>query len=87
MPKTLPVFYKVLLLLSFVLAGLQILVSNFTSGGGQEVTQIEAKIANLSDEASTAKNALLEFSSLDFINSKAQELGFVKPEKTVYIIK
>lgn len=85
MLKTLPVFYKILLVLCFILAASQILVSNFTSGDGQGASEIETKIANLSEEASTVKNAILELSSLEFISSKSQELGFVKPERTIYI--
>lgn len=52
-----------------------------------EMAKIQKDEDNLTQQNSLLSEELVRLSSLNGVSSKAQELGFVKPEKVVYINK
>lgn len=68
-----------------VFVGLQVYITIETSASGASLAQLEKEEYTLTTKNKELTEALVESNSLSKVSGKAQELGFVKPERTVYI--
>lgn len=56
-----------------------------TATSGAVLAKMESREASLMRENSDLKDAVVRASSLNDVEKKSQELGFVKPSKILYI--
>lgn len=75
--------FLVTLLVGLSLA--QILVSLRLAGRGQDLAALEEEARSLSQENQRMRSQLSEAAALSKIASTAAELGFIKPEKLLFL--
>lgn len=72
-------------IVAIIIAGTCVLTTVEAAASGSEINQLTVEKEKLSEEQLSLSRELVESSSLGSISTKAEALGFVKPEKTVYI--
>lgn len=68
-----------------VFGGGIVLLTIETVTSGAEIAKLEKEESILADQNRELSENMVQSTSLDSIEKKAEELGFVKPEKFVYI--
>ena len=67
--------------LVFALVFTQLVFANNLAVDGQKLSEIDHEIKNLEAQNTTLKVEIASTSALTSLNKRAQELGFVKPQK------
>lgn len=68
-----------------VFAVLTVLITIDTATSGMEIGKLQKDEAQLLEEKSRLEEALIKGESMASLSQKSAEMGFVKPQDTVYI--
>jgi cell division protein FtsB len=76
---------QVVWLLLFIFVSFQVFLTVQTSSSGALLIELEQKQIEFEDENKKLNEELVKHTSLSTTEEKAEELGFVKPQETVFI--
>lgn len=81
------IIISILFLAIITLSLVRVVISSNFSTGGIDLENIEEKLSLYKTENSILKEKLLTLSSLDYISSRASEIGFVENKRSISLEK